>query len=527
MDRRVVTFVGLSQSGTSFLFSRLVGQAAISRMDDGVFQALYRDTIILNTGGVRGMLDRQQDIGAYRAITACDMVVNVVDATRLEESLQLTLFLAKLNVPMIVAISKNDRLQRRGLEVDVESLTRFLRCPVVQVWPKTGKGLDALSYAVTGADLSGRRAVPDRVQDVEGYEEVPGYSVKQLASAVLRTVPRRRVQSSRIFQEGTMNILGYVGGVVLAAYFLGKVVTGVAVGAMQQGVGRWLIPVVTKLLAEIWPSSSATFLMLGGQHGVIPRLLLDGGAWFLIVVAVYLAIETVSDCRRKNGRDGKDWAKKSVQPELSGAQESGSRPPQTLWVPWGVVLSVLCSVSFMAALVYVVIIAGAIYALWPRSLGDFSAFLKSPNKWLWPRPWKVFERVPQRVGQLLEQRLVSFVLVTALVQGASLMGIWSLIEHDIAPILQGGGGLPSTTLPVLIVGGLFPDWGAVMLLGYHLGPLSMLLAILVITLGAVGQWSLVLRYSKGLRHRVPIGVVMGLGLLLFIGLIAARLVVVI
>lgn len=82
------------------------------------------------------------------------LIVNVVDASHLVRDLTLTLELAELGRPMVVALNLVDQAARRGTVVDTRALERDLGVPVVAVRPH----LDAGSSTLLGA--AARAGVP-------------------------------------------------------------------------------------------------------------------------------------------------------------------------------------------------------------------------------------------------------------------------------------------------------------------------------------------------------------------------------
>ncbi len=72
-----------------------------------------------------------------------DFVIQVVDATSLERSLIMTLQLAELGVPMVLALNFWEEAEEKGIFINVPLLERFLGVPVVKINPVKGK-LDEL-----------------------------------------------------------------------------------------------------------------------------------------------------------------------------------------------------------------------------------------------------------------------------------------------------------------------------------------------------------------------------------------------
>ena len=73
-----------------------------------------------------------------------DVIIDVVDATNLERNLYLTLQLAELGRPMVIALNMMDMLHSRGIGIDVHQLEHQLGIPVVPVSASKGQGLREL-----------------------------------------------------------------------------------------------------------------------------------------------------------------------------------------------------------------------------------------------------------------------------------------------------------------------------------------------------------------------------------------------
>ena len=73
-----------------------------------------------------------------------DVIVDVVDATNIERNLYLTLQLAELGRPMVIALNMMDMLKSRGIEIDVQKLEHHLGIPVIPVAASRGRGIKEL-----------------------------------------------------------------------------------------------------------------------------------------------------------------------------------------------------------------------------------------------------------------------------------------------------------------------------------------------------------------------------------------------
>lgn len=73
-----------------------------------------------------------------------DLIINVVDASILGRSLELTLELIELEYPMIVALNMVDLAEKKGMEIDPEKLEQFLDVPVILTIASHGRGIKEL-----------------------------------------------------------------------------------------------------------------------------------------------------------------------------------------------------------------------------------------------------------------------------------------------------------------------------------------------------------------------------------------------
>jgi ferrous iron transport protein B len=73
-----------------------------------------------------------------------DFIINVVDASLLSRSLELTLELLELEVPMVLCLNMMDEAEKKGIQIDVPKLVKILGIPAVPIIATTGKGLREL-----------------------------------------------------------------------------------------------------------------------------------------------------------------------------------------------------------------------------------------------------------------------------------------------------------------------------------------------------------------------------------------------
>lgn len=105
---------------------------------------------------------------AVEMIEEGDILVNVIDATNLERNLNLTLQLLEMGKPTIVALNMWDEARHKGVDIDVEGLSRLLGVPVVPTSGATGEGLMELRSRM----MSAPRASGEHLTDDERWERI-------------------------------------------------------------------------------------------------------------------------------------------------------------------------------------------------------------------------------------------------------------------------------------------------------------------------------------------------------------------
>ncbi len=148
-------------------------------------------------------------LGHQQGERAPDLVVAVVDATNLRNHLRFVLEVARLGLPMIVALNMIDLATRDGLKIDIEKLEAELGVPVVATVAVRRHGLDALKSALT--PLLGTEAKPAQ----------PPIDIKALQSEARRISSATVSSTSRVGQMtrtvDNLTLHAIAGPILLAA----------------------------------------------------------------------------------------------------------------------------------------------------------------------------------------------------------------------------------------------------------------------------------------------------------------------
>jgi ferrous iron transport protein B len=201
---RFVALIGPPNAGKSTVFNRLTGASQRVGNFPGVTVERKEGRCRLGTGqrvsivdlpGLYSLAPRETDGGLDHAVARdylgtgeADLVVNVVDATRLEQSLYLTVQLLEQGLPCVVALNMVDAAEGEGLTIDAAALAERLGCPVVPVVAAKGQGIETLKALIAAPPGPAERAPVAHVHAVE--EAVAGLE-ESLAHAPIETRPTR------------------------------------------------------------------------------------------------------------------------------------------------------------------------------------------------------------------------------------------------------------------------------------------------------------------------------------------------
>ncbi|GFO71172.1 ferrous iron transport protein B [Bathymodiolus japonicus methanotrophic gill symbiont] len=84
----------------------------------------------------------------YVAAKEADLIINILDASNIERNLYLTSQLIEMRVPMIVVLNMMDVVAQRGLEIDIQVLSKQLACPVIPISASIRQGIKELKNGV-------------------------------------------------------------------------------------------------------------------------------------------------------------------------------------------------------------------------------------------------------------------------------------------------------------------------------------------------------------------------------------------
>jgi ferrous iron transport protein B len=91
------------------------------------------------------------------------LVVNIVDATNLERNLYLTLQFMEMGVPVCMALNMMDMAKSKGIDIDIERLSKLLGAAVIPTVARRGEGKEVLMQAALREVRQGRSRQPLKI----------------------------------------------------------------------------------------------------------------------------------------------------------------------------------------------------------------------------------------------------------------------------------------------------------------------------------------------------------------------------
>ncbi len=170
-----IALVGHPNVGKSVLFQRLTGRyvtvanypGTTIEIVRGVAQALP-GSVMIDTPGVVAFPPRSEDEQVVAQVLLNDSLralIQVGDAKNLRRTLLLTLQLAEMGVPLVLALNMMDEAAARGVGVDHERLANRLGLTVVPTVATRGQGVKELTAALQTAQMPQfRLAYPPEIE---------------------------------------------------------------------------------------------------------------------------------------------------------------------------------------------------------------------------------------------------------------------------------------------------------------------------------------------------------------------------
>ncbi|MCD6081483.1 ferrous iron transporter B [candidate division WOR-3 bacterium] len=268
-----ILLMGSPNVGKSVIFTRLTGVNVITSNYPGTTVEYTKGTMryrgepveVVDAPGTYSLdpTSRAEEV-AVAMVENADLIINVVDATNLERSLNLTLDLIRTGKPLIIALNLWDEAKHKGIKIDVKQLEEILDVPCVPTCAVTGEGIKEL---VSRLD----EARPSEFTYQDKWE-----TIGQIVSQVQQVTHRHHTIWERLADASVRPFTGIpIALIVLYLSF-----------RLIRLIGESLISFVFDPLFErLWaPLMLKLSALLGGSgllHGILIGELIDGKIEFM------------------------------------------------------------------------------------------------------------------------------------------------------------------------------------------------------------------------------------------------------
>jgi ferrous iron transport protein B len=167
-----VALVGQPNCGKSTLFNAVAGYRSLTSNFAGTTVEYTRgqarvDGVVVDLVDLPGLYSLTptnplEAIGRECLLSgAWDVIINVIDASQLARSLELTLELTDLQAPLVVCLNMMDEAVRKGIVIDSKALSLALEVPVVETIAARGRGILDSFRAALALSRRARRIPPE------------------------------------------------------------------------------------------------------------------------------------------------------------------------------------------------------------------------------------------------------------------------------------------------------------------------------------------------------------------------------
>jgi len=175
---RKIVLVGQPNCGKSTLFNEVAGYRSVvsnfsgatveyTRSHVKVGSEIYDLVDLPGTYSLSFLDEAEQEAQKFLLNRKIDVIINVVDASLLSRSLELTLQLTELEIPMVLCLNMMDEAARKGIQIDPKTLSRRLGIPVVATIASKGKGIRDLFETAARTAHEGLKA-----RHIRGHRDV-------------------------------------------------------------------------------------------------------------------------------------------------------------------------------------------------------------------------------------------------------------------------------------------------------------------------------------------------------------------
>jgi ferrous iron transport protein B len=177
-ETRTVALLGMPNTGKSTLYNRLTGGHAQIANWPGLTVDLLRGPLppdgqgnrfqLIDLPGIHDLTGSSEDEAIaqrYLSQTPPDLAVVVLNASQTASQLRLVFQIARLGVPLVVALNMSDEALRFGIRIDAAALEAELGVPVVAISARRNQGIGELLERIHAGGATARPVPEDSLEE--------------------------------------------------------------------------------------------------------------------------------------------------------------------------------------------------------------------------------------------------------------------------------------------------------------------------------------------------------------------------
>lgn len=546
--KRKIVLVGNPNTGKSVVFQALTGRYVDVSNFPGttvdVSVGYRNDDAVIDTPGVYGISTfNDEERVTHDVVLAADVVLNVVNATQLKRDLFLTLQLADMGIPMVVAVNMMDEAEREEIRIDITKLQRLIGVPVVPIAAVENRGMTELFAALDRAKVAPcdphwlpridiRRP---RAAQVIAIENSPGpegetqreeiylqrrQRVDGLFQDCVHMTERRSSRAKTLSRWMLRPVTGFpmlLATLFLIYLFIGVFVAQVVVDFMEEVVmDEWLLPTIIGFLEGVLSDGTLLGAVVFGDYGLLTMTVAYIlGLLLPLVLGFYFMLALLEDSGYlpriaalmdrlliRMGLNGK-----AVIPMILGfgcvtmavittrvLETKRERTIATfllsLAIPCSAQLGVIAALLAPLGIEYVVFYVVTVFLVYVlvgtllnKILPGQSShlFLDLPTLRL-PRPGNVLQKTWAKTWHFLKEATPLFAVGSIIITLLDYFGLLITLQASLAPLTEGWLRLPRETATAFIMGVVRRDFGAAGLYDMNLDAVPTVISLITITL---------------------------------------------
>ncbi len=313
-----IALTGNPNSGKTTLYNALTGRTekvgnwagvTVAMKESNVKSSFYKgdnNLIAVDLPGAYSMspfTTEESITKAYIASENANVIINIVDATNLSRSLFFTTQLLELGIPVVVALNKSDLNKKKDIEINVDSLSALLGCPVIETIStnNSNNGLEKVVEKAVELAFSTQKAPYNQPKiDIKNKEEVATADKARFdfVNDIVAKVEKRK-EASNVFNKQdkfdsivTNKWLGVpiFALVMFVVFFISQSLLGPIIADLLVGWIETFGEFIGGLLEEANPFLTSLLVdgIIGGVGAVV--------GFLPLVMVMYFLIALLEDC---------------------------------------------------------------------------------------------------------------------------------------------------------------------------------------------------------------------------------------